>query len=255
MFGIEGDWEAEKETVYDQLQDIDLVSDLIIAPDPIHANPMRHSTSVPIATVSFSSNLPSDLPNKSQVHSLPQTFDHLPDFREHVEPSWTVPTLQYSSYGSSADAEICFNGLESDLPVYSAVSPSPEIEFSPFLQPYSVQQYFQSESAVSRAESNASMDSTHDDEYEPAIERFHVLSTPSGDSVLTIAHRQASRRTKRSSPGPGIGKKSSRGRKGPLRLDDRLKTSEMRKVGACQACRDRKTKVNTIGFLIGHCTY
>lgn len=255
MFGIEGDWEAEKETVYDQLQDIDLVSDLIIAPDPIHANPMRHSMSVPIAPVSFSSNLSSDLPNRSQVHSLPQTFDHLPDFREHVEQSWAVPALKYSSYGSSADAEVYFNGLESDLSVYSAVSPSPEIGLSPFLHPYSVQQYFQSESTVSRAESNASVDSAHDDEYEPAIERFNAPSIPSGGSALTIAHRQPSRRTKRSSPGPGIGKKSSRGRKGPLRLDDRLTTSEMRKVGACQACRDRKTKVNTIGFLFGHCTY
>lgn len=254
VFGMEGDWETEKQTVYDQWQDIDLVSDLMIPPDPIQTSLMRHSMSVPISHVPFSFHLISDVLNESQVHSLPQTLDQLPDFREHLDSSWTVPALQYSSYGSSAEAETYLNGIDSELPVYGAISPGPELGLSSLLHPLSAQRSLPSESIMSRAESNASFHSTHDDKFEPSVERFHVNSDPPGNQALARVHHQSSRRSKHSSPGPGVGKKSSRGRKGPLRSDDRLTTSEMRKVGACQTCRDRKTKVHKIGLPFGQST-
>ncbi|TID27410.1 c6 finger domain-containing protein [Venturia nashicola] len=245
LFSMEGDWEVDKETVYDQMQDIDLVSDLIVSPDLIQAISMRHSSPVPIPPVPFS--LTGNISNEFQVHSLPQTFDHLLDPREHVNPSWTVPALQYSSYGSSADAESYFNGLDGDLPVYSAMSPSPQIGLSSFLHPSNFQQYSPSESTISRAESNASFDSIHDEEHKPAVERFHIPSNPQENHALALVHHQPSRRNKRSSPGPGVGKKSTRGRTGPLGVNNRRTTSEMRKLKACDNCRHRKTKCDT-GF-------
>lgn len=250
MFCMEEDLEVDKETVY---EDIELVSDFIMSPDLIQTNSMRQSTSVPITPVPFPFHLTSDVSNESQVHSLPRTFDHLPDFREYVDPSWTVPALQYSSYGTAADAETCFNDLVSDPPVYGAIVPSPELGLSSFLRPLSIQQYFPSGSTMSRAESNASFDSTHDEDYDPtAVERFNNSPNPPGNHAFALVHREPGRRNKRSSPGPGVEKKSSRGRKGPLKLNERLSTSEMRKVGACQACRDRKTKVEKIGLLFRH---
>ncbi|RDI80042.1 hypothetical protein Vi05172_g10013 [Venturia inaequalis] len=242
MFGMEGDWEVDNETVYDQLQDIDPVPDLIIPPEPVQANSIRYSISVPISPVPFSFHLTSDVSNESQVHSLPQSFDRLSDSRDYVDPFWTVPALQHSSYGSSVDVETYLDGPDSDFPLYGAMSQSPEVGFSSFLHPPSAQQYFPSESTMPRVGSNASFDSTHNDEYELTVERFYIPSNTPGNHALALAHRQPTGRNKRSSPGPGFGKKSSRGRKGPLRLNDRFTTSEMRKVGACQACRDRKTK-------------
>ncbi|KAE9969156.1 hypothetical protein BLS_005495 [Venturia inaequalis] len=231
MFGMEGDWEVDNETVYDQLQDIDPVPDLIIPPEPVQANSIRYSMSVPISPVPFSFHLTSDVSNESQVHSLPQSFDRLSDSRDYVDPFWTVPALQHSSYGSSVDVETYLDGPDSDFPLYGAMSQSPEVGFSSFLHPPSAQQYFPSESTMPRVGSNASFDSTHNDEYELTVERFYIPSNTPGNHALALAHRQPTGRNKRSSPGPGFGKKSSRGRKGPLRLNDRFTTSEMRKHG------------------------
>jgi hypothetical protein len=253
LFGMDGDWGVEKERVYDQLHDIDLVTDPIDTSDISTSSagqpiPMQHSISMPMVSLPSAPTWAASPLNHLYGHSVPEMHDMSPNHMDHLAPTWAVPTLQYSSYGSSIGAETYFNGLGSDFHVQGAISPSPEFDNSPFLRPHSGPQYWSGEHPVTRAESNASFDATSEERYEPAIERFGPPPNPPESSSLALVHYQINRRTKRLSPEVGPGKKNSRGRKGPLKPDNRKSTHEMRNVGACKACRDRKTKVHIFGL-------
>ncbi|QDS72754.1 hypothetical protein FKW77_004126 [Venturia effusa] len=240
MFGMEVDWMTHQGPVNNRMQGIDLVSDPITASDLVQAFPMQHSISMPMTIAAFSSGLSFEFSGESQSHSLPQTYDLTPDSGSYLNLPWDVPALYHSSSGSSIDTETYLNGL-GDLTDHNAIPLSPENRVSLFLHPSTIQHSSLIEATVSRAESNNSLNSLLDD-YELAAEKLHLPARSPRSQINATANRQSSRRTKRSSPGPIIGKKSPRGRKGPLKMNDRLTTSEMRKLGACKACRDRKIK-------------
>jgi hypothetical protein len=254
VFGMDRDWEVEKERVYDQLNGIAPVSDLINTSDSAQPILVQHSTSIPITPLSFSSIWSDSLLNESYGQSLTEMLDCSPNPMEYLDPTWTVPALQYSSYGSSLGTETHLDGLLGALHVQSAVSPSPDFEVSSFLRPHSGPQHWSGDSSVSRAESNASFDTAYEEQHEPPIERFDPSSDLPEASSLAVVRYQINRRTKRMSPNASPGKKNPRGRKGPLKTDQRKATHEMRSVGACQACRDRKTKVHIFGLPFGHLT-
>lgn len=254
VFGMDRDWEVEKERVYDQLNGIAPVSDLINTSDSAQPIFMRHSTSMPMAPLSFSPTWSASLLSESYGQSLPETLNCSPNPMEHLDPTWTVPALQYSSYSSSLSTETHVNGLLGAPHVQSAVSPSPDFDVSSFLRPHSGPQHWSEDHSVSQAESNASFDTTYEEQHEPPIERFDPFPDLPEASSPAVVRYQIKSRTKRISPDAGPGKKNPRGRKGPLKTDQRKATHEMRSVGACQACRDRKTKVHIFGLLFGHLT-
>lgn len=255
VFGMDGDWGLEKERVYDQLYDIDPVSDLINSSDTVTSPgqpiPMQHSTSLPLGPLPYDSTWAISPLNKPYVHghSVPEMYDISLHYTDHLGPDWAVPTLQYSSHSSSMSAETYFHAIGDDFPLHGSTSPGPEIENSVFLRPQNVLQHWSSESSVSRPESNASFDITNEDQFEPIVGPFFSNSNQLDSPTLPLVHHQTNRRAKRPAIESGSSKKNSKGRKGPLDPDNRKSTHEMRNVGACQACRDRKTKVHVFGHI------
>jgi hypothetical protein len=259
FFGMDVDWRVEKERewVYDQSHDIDPVSDLINTSDftlsafsagqPVS---MQHSSSLPPVHNPSSPTWTAASVNELFGHSVSDMYNAFTNPMDHLNPVWAVPPLQPSSYGSSAGVETYFNDFDGNNLVLGAISPSLELDRSPLLLSHDGRQYWSGENSVSRAESNASSDLTNEERYEPAIERTGPFSIPLQSSSLPIIQSQISRRTKRQAPAVGPRKKNPRGRKGPLQPDNRKTAHEMRNVGACKACRDRKTKVQIFGLIL-----
>jgi hypothetical protein len=252
MFGMDGDWGIEKERAYDHSYDIDPVLDLINTSDMVTppASPIfvQHSTSTPMVSLPFASQRADSPSNDFYGRSAPETHDISRHSMDPLIPSWAVPTLQYSSFGSSIGTETSFNGYTSDLSMQSAISPSSEFDASPFLRLPNDPQYWLSDNAVARTETNASFDAINEEPSGPTIERSSLSPRPPESSGHAMVHHHSKGRTK---TGPG---KRSRGRKGPLNPQSRITTHEMRNVGACKACRDRKIKVHNFGLPIGQST-
>jgi len=199
-------------------------------------------------------------------HTYTEGFNASNTHRTHHSVGWdNFQQIGYSGSWTENRPSSSFNGNSRETPFTGGLISMPAEEYSlTFLSPNHIPAGWMPliASPMSRAESNASLETTLEEPSDPIIERSepideddvllhpslislnpHQAQPPREHSSPSVVRMSMAEATSRLTPETGLDRKATKGRKGPLNLQAKKEAAEMRSKRACDSCRRRKIKV------------